>query len=138
MEESIFNNKLVEPDDKMVTKELGETKEYLNRICEFIENEYNDLRPEWKFYGKKCGWVLKLFNNERNVLFIVPCTGHFRIALTFGDKAVNSVMISKLPDRIKKEFITARKYIEGRTVQIDIRSEVDLENILQLIKIKLN
>jgi len=57
---SIFNSKLVEPDDKMMTYELGETKEYLNRICEFIEKEYGDLIPEWKFYGKKSGWILKL------------------------------------------------------------------------------
>jgi len=57
---------------------------------------------------------------------------------TFGDKAVDSVMISTLPDKIKEEFINTRKYREGRTIQIDIKSKTDLENILQLIKIKLD
>ncbi len=44
----------------------------------------------------------------------------------------------KLPYKIKEEFINARKYREGRTIQIEIKSKADLENILQLIKIKLD
>jgi len=138
MEGSVFDSKLVEPNDKMMTYELGETNEYLTRICKFIEKEYGDLKREWKFYGKKSGWLLKLFNKKRNVLFIVPCTGHFRTVFTLGDKAADSVMISTLPEKIKEEFINVKKYREGRTIQIEIKSKADLENILQLIKIKLD
>jgi len=47
-------------------------------------------------------------------------------------------MMSTLPDKIKDEFINTRKYREGRTIQIEIKSKADLENILHLIKIKLD
>ena len=135
---SVFNSKLVEPDDKMMAYELGETKEYFDRICDFIENDYGDLRPEWKFYNIKSGWILKLFNKKRNVLFIVPCTGYFRTVFTFGDKAVEAVLKSTLPDKIKETFMNAKKYMEGRTIQLEIKSEDELKNIFQLIRIKLN
>ena len=113
MEGSIFNSKLVKPDDKMMAYELGETKEYLDVICEFIEKGYGYLVPEWKFYGKKNGWLLKLFNKKRNVLFIVPCTGHFRVVFTFGEKAIGLVVTSTLPDKVKEEFINAKNIVKA-------------------------
>lgn len=135
---SIFDSKLEEPDDDELTYELGKSKEYLDSICEFIQIEYGHLKPQWKFYGKKSGWILKLLNKKRNVLFMVPCSGYFRTAFTFGDKAYNSILISSLPDNIKEELKNAKKYSEGRTIQLEIKSITDLRSIFQLIKIKLD
>ncbi len=137
MSASIYSEKLVEPDDKMLTHDLAETKNYLDRIAEFIESGYGDFKPEWKFYNKKSGWILKMFTNKRNVLFVVPCEKHFRIAFTFGDKACELIFNSKLPDSIKKDLIEAKKYAEGRTIQIEVKTENDLDNILEMIRIKL-
>jgi hypothetical protein len=57
MSASIFDLKLIEPNDKMLAVELGETKGYLDKIAFFIKDEYGDLTLEWKFYGQKSGWV---------------------------------------------------------------------------------
>ncbi len=137
MSVSIFNNKLKEPDEKQLADGLLDSKKYLDRICDFIRNVYVDLKPEWKYYGKNYGWLLKLLNKKRNVLFIVPYEGYFRAVFTFGDKAVNSVMASKLPKKIKDELINARKYAEGRSVSFDVRSDEQMDSIFQLIRIKL-
>ena len=58
----IFDLKTVEPDELMLFTELGETKSYLNQIGMFIQEEYGNLTKEWKYYGKKSGWILKLFS----------------------------------------------------------------------------
>ena len=137
MSASIYAEKLVEPDDKMLTYDLAETKSYLDKIAGFIENEYGDFNPEWKFYNQKSGWILKVFSKKRNVLFIVPCDKYFRVAFTFGDKASDLIFNSTLPDSIKKELFEAKKYVEGRTIQIEVKTENDLDNILKLIGIKL-
>ena len=60
MSASIYTEKLVEPNDKMLTYDLAETKKYLDKIAEFIEIEYGDFKYEWKFYNKKSGWILKM------------------------------------------------------------------------------
>lgn len=138
MDASIFDSKLIKPDDSVLRHELGKSKEYFDSICEYIESEYRDLNPEWKYYSKKSGWILKLFNKKRNVLFIVHCSGYFRTAFTFGDKAANLVFASSLPDNIKEGLKSAKKYSEGRTIQLEIKSNTDLGHILQLIKIKLD
>ena len=137
MAASLYDDKLIEPNDEMLSYDLGETKIFLDRISGFIENEYNNLRREWKFYNKKSGWILKLFNKKRNVVFIVPCENHFRAAFTFGDKACDIVYTSELPESIKKDLFEAKKYAEGHTIQIEVKSENDCENILELVRIKL-
>ncbi len=137
MSSSIFSEKLVTPNDKMLSVELGETKVYYDEICRFINDEYGDFRPEWKYYNPKSGWILKLFHKKRNVLFITPCKNFFRTAFVFGDRAVDAVLISNLPNHLKQELASATKYAEGRGIRIEVRSKEDLNNILDLIKIKL-
>lgn len=137
MSASIYTEKLVKPDDKLLTFDLAETKGYYDKIAEFIESEYGDFKPEWKFYNQKSGWIIKMFSKKRNVLFIVPCNKYFRVALTFGDKACDLIFSSKLPDMIKKDIYEAKKYAEGRTIQIEVKTTNDLDNILELIRIKL-
>lgn len=137
MAASIYVEKLMPPDDKTLTHDLAHAKGYLDKIAEFIRGEYGDFKPEWKFYNKKADWVLKMFTKKRNVLFIVPCDKYFRTAFTLGDKASHMILNSTLPDSIKKDFLKAKKYAEGRTIQIEVKSKSDFENILKLIRIKL-
>lgn len=137
MSVSVFDLKLVEPDDKMLTVELGDTRKYLDKIGSFIKEEYGDLSFEWKFYGQKSGWVLKMYNKKRNVLFIVPLRGFFKAVFTLGDKAADNVIESDLPHFIKYELIAAKKYSEGRTIQLEIKSDEQCEYALKLIRIKM-
>ena len=137
MSASIYTEKFVEPDDKMLTYDLAESKSFLDKIAEFIESEYGDFRPEWKFYNQKSGWILKMFSKRRNVMFIVPCDNYFRVAFTFGGKASDLIFNSKLPDSLKMDLFEAKKYAEGRTIQIEVKTKNDLDNILEIIKIKL-
>ena len=138
MAASLYDDKLIVPNDKMLVYDLAESKDYFDGICNFIKSEYGNLKPEWKFYNKKSGWILKLFNFKRNVLFIVPCDKYFRTAFTFGDKAADLVFNCELPEMIKKDLFEAKKYAEGRTIQIDVKNKSDFENILKLIQIKLS
>jgi hypothetical protein len=132
-----FNNKQVMPDEISLASEIGETKEVLDRICSFIETETGQLTREWKHYGQKSGWTLKLLSKKRNLLFVGPESGYFVIAFVFGDRAVEAVVKSQLPETIKNELLNARKYAEGRGIRFEIRDNKQLEDILTLIRIKI-
>ncbi|PKP48293.1 MAG: hypothetical protein CVT92_16260 [Bacteroidetes bacterium HGW-Bacteroidetes-1] len=137
MSASIFDLKNITPNDAMLAQELGVAMDWLNQIRDFIENNYGDLSLEWKYCGQKSGWVLKIFNKKRNVLFVVPLHGSFKIAFTFGEKAFNIIMDSDVPDYIKQALLNASKYTEGRPVQLLISSNEQLPPVLELIVIKL-
>lgn len=132
-----FNDKQVMPDEAALASEIGETKKYLDRICRFIEEETGQLTREWKHYGQKTGWTLKLLSKKRNLLFVGPENGYFIVAFVFGDRAVEAVSKSQLPETIKNELINARKYAEGRGIRFEIRDDSDLENVKELIRIKI-
>jgi hypothetical protein len=137
MATSVFDNKQIVPDDKMMEVELASTFRHYSEICRFITDTYGSLTPEWKYYNEKSGWTLKLFYKKRNILFIGPRHGFFIVAFVFGDKAVERVLDSHLPDHIKAELATARKYAEGRGLLIEVRSAEEAEQVVQLIQIKL-
>lgn len=56
--------------------------------------------------------------------------------LWMGGKAADLIFSSELPDFIKKELSEAKKYAEGRTLQIEVKTADDLDIILKMITIK--
>jgi hypothetical protein len=138
MSASIFDLKNITPNEAMLAQELGIAMDWLSHIRQFIEKNYGELSPEWKYYGQKSGWVLKLFQKKRNVLFVVPLHGSFKVAFTFGEKAFYIIIDSDVPPYIKHELLNAPKYAEGRTIQFHITSNEQLQSIFDLIRIKLN
>lgn len=138
MSASAFGDKNQMPDEEILASVLGETKTFLDQICHFIESETGQLTPEWKHYGQKAGWTLKLISKKRNLLFVLPESGYFLVGFVFGDRAVEAVLKSQLPETIKNELVNARKYAEGRGIRLEIKDDSQMESVLQLIRIKLD
>lgn len=80
---------------------------------------------------------MKLLSKKRNLLFVGPECGYFIIAFVFGDRAVEAVLKSQLPESIKNELMNARKYAKGRGVRFEIRDDSSLESVEELIRIKI-
>ena len=62
----------------------------------------------------------------------------FKISFVFGDKAVAAVEKSDLPKNLITELKNARKYMEGRGLQVEVKQSEDIENIKKLVEIKMN
>lgn len=137
MSVSIFPNKTQVPDETMLSAALGETKSYLDQICNFIETETGHLLLEWKHYGQKSGWTLKLISKKRNLLFVLPGEGVFTVVFVFGDRAVEAILKSDFPEAVKNELLDVQKYAEGRGIRFLINDHSEMETILRLIRIKL-
>jgi hypothetical protein len=137
-EEKVFTAKDTTPDEEMVRKALGSSYEYLENIRQFVNEEIGETVEEWKFYGKKLGWTLKKFFKKRNLFFIGMYPGYFRISMVFGERAVNNVFCSDIAAALKKNLSEARKYAEGRGISIKVDNAACLEDIKELIRIKVS
>ncbi len=133
---SIFDDKAHKPDAGNLAEALGEAAGFWHELRADLEQEYGELVEDWKFYGRKLGWTLKLLRKKRNLFFMTPQNGFFRIAFVFGDRAVAVVERSGLPESIKETLRTARKYAEGRGLQIEVLSSGDIETVRELVRIK--
>ena len=134
----IFNDKIHKPDDKLLIKALGPTFKHYLELKDYLKDKYENIREEWKFYGSKYGWQLKIFHLKRNLLFIIPSNLHFKVVLIFGDKAVSIIEESAVKEELKNQVKTARKYLEGRGISIEVKDETYLDDIKSLIEIKKN
>ncbi len=95
------------------------------------------LTPEWKWYGKKNGWSLKLLDGKRNLCFIGPHEGYFNAGFVFGHDAVNRALESEsLPADIKRLIADAPTLPEGRGFRLEVRDESLLPAISHLLEIK--
>ncbi len=135
---SVFDDKAAKPTAQKLSRALGESNGLWNQIKKHLRTEYGELTEDWKFYGQKSGWILKTLRKKRNLFFFIPLEGSFKVSFVFGDKAVAAVEQSDLPKDLIKTLKNARKYAEGRGLQIEVKTAADVENIKKLVAIKLD
>lgn len=134
----MFLDKSDKPNNEMIKAALGRTYKYWESIQNILEEQYGKLIPEWKHYGAKSGWTLKMLLKKRNLFFFGPYEGYFKIAFVFGDKAVKAIEESDLPKALIEEVKNARRYMEGRGLQIDVKKQEQIKDIIKLTEIKVN
>jgi hypothetical protein len=137
MSTSIFTDKSTEPTTASLLEVLGATGVLWTDLRQYLEEEYGPLVEEWKHYGQKSGWLLKLLRKKRNLFFLTPYDGCFRMTFVFGDKAVAAIEESDVPREIIEELRQARKYAEGRGVSLSLRTPEDMATVKKLVAIKL-
>ncbi len=135
---SIFDDKEKKPTPQKLARVLGESNGLWKDIKKHLKAEYGELTEDWKYYGKNYGWTLKTLRKKRNLFFFMPLAGSFNVSFVFGDKAVAVVEKSDLPKSLIKTLKNARKYVEGRGLLIEVEGPADVENIKELVEVKIN
>jgi hypothetical protein len=138
MQTNLFMDKSIKPDNRKLSKVLGASYKYWEEIKKSLTNEYGELIEEWKYYGQKSGWTLKLLLKKRNLFFFAAYNKYFVIVFVFGEKAVAAIEKSDLPKKLIEELRNAKKYVEGRGLRIEVRKKSDIEIIKKLVAIKVS
>jgi len=129
-------DKTTEPDKRKVVELLDDTALLWVNLKTFLTENIGSVKEEWKFYGAKSGWTMKVLLGKRNLFFMKPEESAFMVAFVFGDKAVSAVEKSNLPENIKTELTEAKKYMEGRGLRVYVKTNDDLEIVKKLVEIK--
>lgn len=137
MDQSIFMNKVIIPDDKDVQVELGETYAYWKEIMDFVVLKYPKAAKEWSYPGSKYGWSFRMKDRKRVIIYLLPRERYFKVAFVFGQKAYDLILISPISESIKTELAAARAYAEGRGIRIDVKDHAVLDDLKKLVEIKL-
>ncbi len=135
--ENVFTQKDILPAEEEIEKSLKSKYAHLETVRQFIHDMFGDTIEEWKYYGKKSGWILKKFYKKRNLFFISIYEGYFKISFVFGEKAVSAIAGSAISPELKAELANAKKYAEGQGLTIIVDDVKYLTDIKQLIQIKI-
>jgi len=136
MPDYLFLDKSTQPTEKQLKDAIADTYEYWNKIKNRITALYGDTKVEWKFYSKKSGWTLKTLLKKRNLFFFQPFANYFSLTFVFGDKAVNVIEESDVSEALKRVLRDAKKYAEGRSLLVMVKTRNDLTDVNRLIDIK--
>ena len=131
-----FIGKTKAPTEAEVAEALGSTAALWKQLVGWMA-EHGAGESEWNSSGAKYGWALRLKVKKRNIVYLGPCDGCFRVAFALGDKAVAAARKSDLAKSTLKIIDEAPRYAEGTGVRLIVKAEKDLGAIKKLALIKM-
>lgn len=123
MNTTYSDQKEVSPDESKLKKALGELYSAYKEVLELTE-AYDH---EWKYYGKKYGWQLKVIHKGKALLYLTPLKKSFRIGFAVRENERERLLNSSLPPKTKEELTTAKKYPEGYPLRLEIKSKTNMK-----------
>jgi hypothetical protein len=132
---SIFPEKSKQPTNIDLKGSLGDTYQVWQLIKNYAIAKCPSGFEEWSF--SRSGWSFRIKDKKRTIIYLLPRDKFFKVAFVFGQKATDSIMKSSIVTSIKTELNSAKIYAEGRGIRIDIRNEILIRDIKELIDIKL-
>jgi len=132
-----FIGKSERPTEEELAAELGPSKALWDRLLAELAEEFNLVTQEWNSYSRKAGWSLRLKQEKRNILYLGPCHGSFRVSFVLGDRAIEAARRGKLPARVMKWIAEGQRYPEGTGIRIEVKGPADLAGVKKLTAVKL-
>ncbi len=131
-----FIGKTTVPTDEELISALGKAAESWKQLVVWLA-EQGVYGQEWNSHSSKAGWSLRLKVKKRNIIYLSPCLGCFRVAFVLGDRAVAAARQSDLSEAALKLLDEAPRYAEGTGLRLMVRAHKDLAAIRKLALIKL-
>lgn len=135
-EKMMLSDKSVIPADDQIFTFIGEHKGLWQSIMSYVSEMYKDASGSWNYYNDGKQWLFKLVQKKKTIFWAGIFADTFRITFYFGDKAMPVIENSDLPDKIKEDFRTSKKYGLIRPISFKVYNKSDVDNVLKLIAIK--
>ena len=132
----LLTDRTIYPTDEYIFSIIGEKKVLWQNIMEHMSSVYENSAGQWNFYNDGKRWLFKMVYKKKTIFWAAILAGTFRITFYFGNKAESVIENSDLPDYIKEEFKTAKRYGLIRPLTFIVKDNRDVDNILKLIAIK--
>ncbi len=134
---SAFDDKQTPPGEDDLMRVLGRSDKAWDRLKAQIGAEFQPVDEIWKFSGKAWGWSLQLKRKKRAVLYLTPQDRFFYAGFALGERAVAAARDASLPESVMEIIDSARRYVEGRAVRLDVRTLKDAAIVAKLAAIKM-
>ena len=134
---SVFDRRDHPPDDTSLAATLGATKAHWDALLALLATRAKGVAQEWKFYGGKLGWQLKVSEKKRALVYLVPHERSFLAAMALRPDAIAALRAHALPEALVREIETAKESPEGRPARVEVRDAQDADVVRRLLAIKL-
>ncbi|QQS35836.1 MAG: DUF3788 family protein [Ignavibacteriales bacterium] len=129
MEEKSFIEKNIKPDEAGLKKALGKTFSFYEKIIKQVSS----FKSDWSFYNKS-GWLLKIYDSKKALLYFVPLKNEFMISMTIRENERTVFMKDDELSFFHEEMNTSKKYPEGYALRFIIKTKTDYDNVSLFIQ----
>jgi hypothetical protein len=133
---TILSDKNIKPTDDFIFSVIGNGKILWQSIMKHAVENYPGSAGEWNYYNDGKSWLFKLVRKKKTVFWISLIEDTFQVTFYFGDKAEPLIEQSELPEKIKEEFKSAKRYGAIRGITVLMKESADVKNVEKLIAIK--
>ena len=135
-EKLVLGDKSVYPSEDILFSIIGDKKVVWQKIMDYVTDNYQNVTEEWRYYNDGKQWLFKMQLKKKTLFWIGILQDTFRITFYFGNKAEPVIAGSNLPDKIKDDFVSGKRYGNIRAISVSISGTGDLEYIYKLIDLK--
>jgi hypothetical protein len=125
------------PGEADLAEALGTAKASWDRLVVDMAGELRLDGREWKSYGLKHGWSLRLQRGKRNIVHLAPHEGCFTVLLILGDRAMKAARASGLSASALKILDDAPRYPEGTGIRLRMKGPRQVPLVRKLARVKL-
>jgi hypothetical protein len=91
---------------------------------------------EWKRYGKRGPWTLKVSESARTLYYLIPHAHQFEVVVVLGERATEAALAGGVRPGLHAAIRSAKPYVEGRSVKVVVVGDADLEDVEALLTVK--
>jgi hypothetical protein len=133
----LLSDKQIVPTDDLIYSLIGEKQLLWKNIVKHTTDSYKDISGSWNYYNDGKRWLFKLVRKKKTIFWAGVLEDCFRITFYFGDKAEPFIAESRLPQKVKDDFKTTKRYGTLRAISVRLNNESDIEVVKELVSVKL-
>jgi hypothetical protein len=136
MSVGIFTERKHQPTDAEVRQAIGSGLPLWQALIRFIRDKY-PVQEDFRFlYGKNYGWAWRFRIKGQLLTSLFPAEGCFKAQVNLSPDAVETAQGMQLGKNVQQAIANAYPYPEGRWLFIPVESEQDLQEIQQLLTLR--
>jgi hypothetical protein len=129
MTERPFLEKSKKPTEPTLQAALGSTYTHYKKVIS-VASSYSQ---DWAFTPKG-GWMLKVSDRKKALLYLIPLNGGFKISLAIRETERDAFLRDGELGMLHDKIAASKKYLEGFALQFDISNKNEFQPVAVFIK----
>lgn len=132
---SVFADKSRPPSDQEILDALGARQGLWQNLVDFLEEQCRAAR-DLVFYGKNYGWAVRFRRGRQALASLYPAWERFTVQIVLPEPQAQEALLLPLGANAHQAIRGAKPYPEGRWLFIQVESELDFEDVHQVLMLK--
>jgi hypothetical protein len=134
--EFMLSDPNIVPDEDLITSLISEKKNIWYSIINYSTATYKGSEPVWNYYKDGKQWLFRVLYRKKTIFWAAILKNDFRVTFYFGDKAEPAIMEADLPESIKNDFLTGKRFGKIRAISMLASETADVSLLCRIIDLK--